>query len=134
MTKQKRKCDENAKKAIWDVLTDHYGLDNLINAKTLRTLVNLATGIKRIDSREIRNCISEMRKEGNLICSLAGRAGNQQSGYYLPATLDEYETYRKFYVSYAKDIFETIRAQDREAKLTFSREWQPVLFDDLPEE
>jgi hypothetical protein len=71
-----------------------------------------------------------MRKEGNLICSLSGSSQKHTnvSGYFIPATFDEYKEYRNFYTSYATDIFETIRAMDKEAKLTFIYDYQPPLF------
>jgi len=47
--------------------------------------------------------------------------------------MDEYLAYRSFHVSYATDIFETIRAMDRQAKAIFILDYQPRLFADVPE-
>lgn len=129
---QKRQCNEAIKSAIFSVLSDHWGIDNAISANELKSVLNFSSGGKSISSREIRNCISELRKDGNLICSLAGSSekhGNV-SGYFIPATFEEYKAYRNFYTSYATDIFETIRAMDKEAKATFIYDYQPPLFSD----
>jgi hypothetical protein len=133
---QKRQCNEAIKSAIFSVLSDHWGIDNAISANELKSVLNFSSGGKSISSREIRNCISELRKDGNLICSLAGSSemhGNV-SGYFIPATFEEYKAYRNFYTSYAIDIFETIRAMDKEARATFIYDYQPPLFSDPLEE
>lgn len=136
MQRTKRRCDETIKKAIWDILFDCYGTDHAISAERLKSLLNFSSNGKRVNSREIRNCISEMRKEGNLICSMSGTDEEHKNvaGYYRPATMDEYLAYRRFYVSYANDIYDTIRSMDKEAKLTFEYDYQPRLFADVPEE
>jgi len=136
MQRTKRRCDEAVKSAIWDVLSGCYGIDHAISADRLKLALNFAYTGKLIRSREIRNCISEMRKEGNLICSMSGTDDEHKNvaGYYLPATMDEYLAYRRFYVSYANDIYDTIRSMDKEAKLTFEFDYQPSLFADIPEE
>lgn len=132
----KRRCDEAVKTAIFSVISNHYGIDNAISAKDLKSLLNFAGNGRKIDNREIRNCVSELRKEGNLICSLSGTNEDHKNvyGYYIPATMNEYLAYRSFYVSYAHDIYETIRSMDKEAKAVFVFDYQPKLFADLPEE
>lgn len=122
------------KKAISDVLSDHYGLDNIIPQKDLLHACKLALPQEKIDSRKLRDTVFEMRCDGILICSLSGK-GTEQPGYFLPASLEEYERFRNFYGSYAKRIFEALRAMDPVAKQEFAVDlsYQPLLLQDLPE-
>ena len=126
----KIKNNERTKQAIWDVLSMCYGIDSAITLERLKLVLKNSSNGYVVSNREIRICISEMRKEGNLICSLSG-LHDRKAGYFIPATMDEYKKYRTFYVSYAKDIFETIAAMDKEAKLTFVLDYQPGLFADV---
>lgn len=129
--------------AILDALNSSWGIDNAISAENLQNHVIFATRQENIDNRQIRNYIKELRDAGHLICSLSGGDKNSPiynqiegkkksySGYFRPVTLEEYRRYRSFHVSYAKRIFETIRAMDRAAEKEFPYELQPGLFDDL---
>lgn len=123
------------KSAILRRLKLAQGLDNAISQEELFSSVKFSSGGILGSTRQLRDTINEMRNEGYLICSLSGTLG-RQSGYYLPATLEEYRQYRAFHMSYAKNIFDTIRAMDASARKEFSFDCglQPYLFKDLPEE
>lgn len=125
--------DAKLKSAILRRLKLCYGIDNAISLNDIFLSINSSPGKKLDAGREIRNAINELRNEGYLICSLSGTSG-RQSGYYLPATLEEYKQYRAFHMSYAKNIFDTIRSMDRAARKEFEIDHQPWLFNDLPEE
>lgn len=137
---------KEVKRAILDALSTAFGIDNAISAENIQNHVIFATRQENITNRQIRNCIKELRDTGHLICSLSGTLKKQNisysddldempstlvSGYYRPATLEEYKRYRAFHVSYAKRIFETIREMDRSAQEEFPYDLQPGLFDDL---
>lgn len=123
--------DAELKKAILSVLNSHYGIDNAISQENLlSTCNNLAKWQSKLSSRQLRNAIKELRDDGHLICSTSGLRDNI-AGYYRPVTMDEYQRYREFHVSYAKRIFETIRAMDRSASKEFPKQMQYGLFDDV---
>lgn len=125
------KHESELKSAILGALSHCYGIDNAMSGENLLELVFSATGQRKIDNRQLRDAIMELRGEGYLICSTSGK-GNK-SGYYRPVTLEEYKRYRNFHVSYAKNIFSTVRAMDRSAEQEFPYDLQPGLFDDLTE-
>lgn len=123
------KADE-LKKAILDELNNHYGIDNAISQINLLEASKLALDKNNLTTRQLRNAIKELRDAGHLICSLSGLT-DTNAGYYRPVTMEEYQRYRDFHVSYAKRIFETIKAMDRSAEREFPYDIQPGLFDDV---
>lgn len=139
------------KKAILRALEHAKGIDNAISQTKLLDACKVAVKQEKLDNRKLRDTINELRNEGWLICSLSGRTkgknslyaalgiqstDTENSGYYLPATLEEYRRYRSFHMSYARNIFETLRVMDKSAEKEFAFDmgFQPGLFGDLPKE
>ncbi len=71
------------------------------------------------DERQMRALINRLRKEGHLICSAGGTSG----GYYLPASMDEYQEYRDRELHpRALDLLEQEKAMDKAAE----RQWGSI--------
>ena len=72
--------------------------------------------------RAIRKAIDVLRSRGMLICNLG-----EGSGWFLPATAEEYENFRAVYGSHAFPILKNIREMDRSARRIWPNALQPKL-------
>jgi hypothetical protein len=70
----------------------------------------------RTTERSVREAIRQLRRQGNLILSMPGDRG----GYYMAATLDEYEEFIQFeFGAKIYDMLETKKAMDQAARDQF---------------
>lgn len=61
--------------------------------------------------RQVRESIERMRHQGALVCNLGSG-----DGYFMAATLEEYQAFRAMYGSHAFPILDAIREMDRAAE------------------
>ena len=74
--------------------------------------------------RQVRQCVTDLRKRGYLICSSSG-----DTGYYLAANRAEYDEFvTREYEGRIKDMQETVAAMDNEAKVRWGTGLQMGLF------
>lgn len=74
-------------------------------------------GFKTITERQIRECIKYLRRNGYLICSLAGTNG----GYYMASSKDEFDEFDKVeFGAKIADMNETRQAMLKTADKQFS--------------
>lgn len=75
--------------------------------------------------RAVRDLISQMRKEGELILSVSKTGG----GYYMSRSMDEYQEFRRIkFWAQIEDMLETVRAMDRSAETEYQSGVQARLF------
>lgn len=104
-------------RGILDVLQFHIGHENAISRTKLLNDLGLH-GFHFDDDRKVRLCISQMRKEGQQICSTGGEDG----GYWLGAGKEEvFEFTSKEYRSRALDMLETAKAMEDAAEKRWGR-------------
>jgi hypothetical protein len=72
--------------------------------------------------RAVRKAIERLRNQGTIICNLG-----DGTGWFLPATDEEYQIFRSMYGSHAFPILENIRAMDRTAQQRWPTRQQPRL-------
>lgn len=70
--------------AVLEVLSNHRGIENAIGRGTL--VWHLRTMGYPYHERIVRECIKQLRRAGNLICSVPGEHG----GYYLATSREEF--------------------------------------------
>lgn len=74
--------------------------------------------------RQVRSCVTDLRKRGFLICSSSG-----DTGYYLAANLAEYDEFvEREYEGRIQDMQETVNAMDAAAKQRWGSGVQMGLF------
>lgn len=112
-------------RAILHILQMHMGELRAISRDDLVSQVGLA-GI-RTTERQARLAIHQLRREGYLICAMAGEGG----GYYMAQTSEEYAQFRKReYAAKISDMSETMSAMDNAARRQFGggfQAWQESL-------
>lgn len=111
---------------ILKFLSFHVGVDNAIKRRDLLEQLHTYPGLSEMQDRQLRMEIGKLRKDGNLICSLASEDG----GYYMASSLQEFTefTYREFGAKIA-DMAETLKAMERSAQLVFGDAFQPTLLE-----
>lgn len=107
-------------KAVLREVSFHKGKDHAISQENLLEAIKSTSYAKKVTKRQLRITINELRKTGWLIASSSGAGGS--SGYYVPATWNEYLEYKKFQMSYALDILEIFKVLDVKAREMFSDE------------
>lgn len=112
-------------KAVLREIQWHKGKDHAISQDDLLSAISTddKQGTffgKKVNKRQLRITINELRKMGWMIASSSGSGGSY--GYYVPVTYDEYQEYKKFQMSYALDIIETFRVLDVKAREMYSDE------------
>jgi hypothetical protein len=95
----------------WDLVIHIFGL----GADLPRTDQNRA-------DRAIRKSVERLRSNGLIICNLG-----DGSGWFLPASAEEYRSFRAMYGSHAFPILDNIKAMDRTAQDTWPNPLQPGL-------
>jgi hypothetical protein len=101
-------------RALIRVLSGHIGKDNAISKAQLIT--DLSKLGFHVAERQVRSEITELRKQGLLICSSSG-----DGGYFFAETPEEYEEFVQVeYRAKIIDMSETVRAMDDGARQVFS--------------
>lgn len=109
---------------ILRILQLHRGRDNAIGRDQLVAGVRIS-GFRRIDERQVREMIKQLRRAGHLIGSAAGGGG----GYYLIASQAEFEEFaQQEYKAKISDMAETLRAMQLTAENLWGPHLQPTLF------
>lgn len=109
-------------RAVLRVISMHPGKDAAITKP--RFLADLAQIGFKVNERQLRKTIVDLRKDGHLICSSSGDAG-----YYLADSYAEYQEFSQVeYRSKIIDMSETLHAMDDSAKSRFGNSYQIGLF------
>jgi hypothetical protein len=94
-------------------LASQPGRTNMITREDLLSEIKKNPGMSEVDDRKMRMAIQNLRAVGVRICHDETRLhGRMVYGYYLAETEEEYATFRSRYCSYAKTIFDTVKAMD----------------------
>lgn len=108
------------------LLSNHRGLINFVERDRLLASIQTQAGLADVDDRKMRLAIQSLRAAGVRVCHAERKVNDRQVfGYYLAQTDEEYAAFRARYGSYAKTIFETIKAMDTGAKVSPSGEIEP---------
>lgn len=110
-------------RAIMRVLSFHEGVGQAIGRKDL---VEEISGMGfTVHERQVRETIKYLRRQGWMICALAGKDG----GYYLASSRAEYEDFRqREFIAKIADMAETVKAMDGAARARFGDYAQGGLF------
>ncbi|TSA23290.1 MAG: hypothetical protein D4R70_00115 [Betaproteobacteria bacterium] len=96
------------------ILSGRVGSNRAITLGQLRQQVQGNPIYKATNSRQVRSAIEDLRVRGRLICNdLAGE------GYYTAGNIQEYQSFRSVYMSYATTILARVRRMDEEAQKRF---------------
>lgn len=110
-------------RAIIRVLGFHEGVDRAIGRKALVEEVS-SMGFQ-VHERQVRETIKHLRRNGWMICAIAGTDG----GYYLASSRVEYEDFRqREFIAKIADMAETVKAMDKAASGRFGDYAQGGLF------
>ena len=102
--------------AVSYILNQHRGRAAAIGRMRLVRLVN-ANGF-HAHERVVRQTISHLRKQGELICSMPGEGG----GYYTASSMKEFREFvDQEYRAKINDMHETLSAMQRAAEHKFGR-------------
>jgi hypothetical protein len=109
------------KRSVLRVISQRRGRENAINRENLAKAMESAGFGKGLTlstfDRKIRNTITDLRKEGALICSSSGEAG-----YFMARSQEEYDTFAATeYRSKIKDMAATLQAMDQAAEQLFGK-------------
>lgn len=109
-------------RAILRVLSFHIGKERAIGRYALVRILQ-PQGFDASE-RQVRQTIHDLRRAGNLICSMPGESG----GYYLAASLEEFQEFidRELHPK-AIDLLETEKAMRAAAKIEYGDAVQPGL-------
>lgn len=106
-------------RTVLRVLTYHRGELHLIEREDLLAEAQKQPGMQATEDRQMRESIHELRLSGVRICHSERRVTDPVTGktsvkfgYYLAKTEDEYAEFRARYGSYARTIWQTIKAMD----------------------
>lgn len=106
------------------VLMQHVGKDNgILRQKLVEQIYGVVVDDRELDQspydRGVRASIERLRHLGYMICN----RGNGD-GYYMAASLAEYQAFRSAYGAHAFPIMEAIREMDRAASLKWNTDPQ----------
>ncbi len=108
-----------AERTVLRVLSFHVGLANAIQKPDLIDACK-QSGTHFSNERQIRLSIVNLRKAHVPVCASSG-----DSGYYLPASLEEYtEFYTREYLKKISDMRETVKAMNQAIPDLFPSEYQ----------
>jgi len=101
-------------RVILQVLEFHQGRMKAITKDEL--IKQLAVYGFKVDERQFRECVRQMRQEGILICSTA----SNPAGYYLPTSALEVDEFlEKELIEKRNDLSKTIEAMQSSKRLQF---------------
>ncbi len=110
-------------RAIVRVLSFHVGRARAIGRMDLVEQVGVM-GCPATE-RQVRDQIKQLRRDGYLICSVAGEDG----GYFMAETLIEYKDFARIeFEGKISDMSETLQAMNQTARKLFGDSMQPGLF------
>lgn len=120
-------------RAVLRLFSFHRGWDSLITREDLLVQVQKMPGMKTTEDRQLRDSIHELRKLGVRICHTELRSTDPRTGkikltfgYFLAETEQEYQEFRERYGSYARTIWQTIKAMDeKKAVISSAGEIEP---------
>lgn len=92
---------------------NHYGNDKACKREILLGKLRLFVNLGKVDDRQMRVGIENLRNKGVRICNSV-----DGDGYFIASTEDEYQLFRMKYGKYARSIFRTIRAMDEGKEIT----------------
>lgn len=110
-------------KAILRIIQEHTGRDHALGRKALVTTLEKRTG-NVYHERLVRECIKQLRRAGNLICSTPGEDG----GYYIAINKAEFDLFDQTeFGAKIADMNETRQAMLKAARERFSSATQDKL-------
>ncbi len=119
-------------RTVLRILSFHRGELRLIERTDLLIEVQSQSGMENVDDRQMRDAIHELRNLGVRVCHNERRATKPNGkieiifGYYLASSEAEYNEFRLKYGSYARTIWQTIKAMDaRHAVVNDDGELEP---------
>lgn len=119
-------------RAILRILTYHTGEAKLIRREDLLVWIKGQPGMEAIEDRQLREAIHELRLVGVRVCHTEIKTPTAKGrveitfGYFLAKTEEEYQAFRLKYGSYARTIWQTIKAMDaRQSVITPDGELEP---------
>lgn len=107
---------EGLSDCLVDILVPCVGKKSAVGRSNLVELCH-NEGFETITERQIRECIKYLRRNGHLICSVAGING----GYYMAASKEEFEEFDRLeFGAKIADMNETRQAMLKTADAQFS--------------
>lgn len=113
-----RDMPAGVERAVLRILSYHRGELHLIERPDLLLEVQAQPGMANVEDRQMREAIHELRNMGVRVCHNERRATKPNGkieiifGYYLAGSEAEYNDFREKYGSYARTIWQTIKAMD----------------------
>ncbi len=127
-----RDMPAGVERTVLRILSFHRGELRLIERPDLLIEVQSQSGMENVDDRQMRDAIHELRNLGVRVCHNERRATKPDGkieiifGYYLAGSEAEYNEFRLKYGSYARTIWQTIKAMDaRHAVVNDDGELEP---------
>ncbi len=108
------------------VLMQHVGEEHgILRSRLVERIFDVVVRFVRdpdtdASDRSVRHSIERLRHQGHMICNM----GNGE-GYYLAATVEEYQRFRAMYGAHAVPILEAIREMDKTAAERWPNPLQP---------
>jgi hypothetical protein len=97
------------KEAVLNIVGKRTADNPITQVDLVRTLYRLGYDTTE---RYVRDLISQLRKEGELILSVSKKDG----GYYMSRSMDDYQEFRRIkFWAQIDDMLETMRAMDKSA-------------------
>lgn len=110
-------------RAILRLIQFHKGKDQAIKRMLFLKRIR-ENGFIKLDERQMRYAIHDLRRQGHLICALPGKKG----GYYLANSRFEYMEFKnQELLPKITDMMETVKEMDRAAEDMFGNSYQPSL-------
>ena len=106
----------------WDLVRAVFGKDAALALVDMHPQDMDESGDHNRFDRRIRDGIERLRNNGHMICNMGSG-----DGYYIAATIEEYQEFRLKYGRHAFPIIQTIRRMDETAKQKWPNPLQPSL-------
>jgi hypothetical protein len=97
--------------AAGKILEGRLGLDRALKRSEILSYLQELPLYCETTDRMVRGAIEDLRQAGWMICNMAN-----DSGYFLAESSQEYQEFRRLYVSYATTILSRVRAMDKTAE------------------
>lgn len=98
--------------AVGQIMAGHIGEGWGLRRSEILALVQRLGSYPGANDRAIRSAIESLRQDGWLIVNMC-----DDSGYYVAGSLEEYQNFRRLYLSYATTVLSRIKAMDRSASV-----------------